>query len=310
MPRSRAMNQRMVEHLTGMSREVLRKWEQRYGFPVPARGARGQRIYSHADMDKLLIIRRLLRAGMRPARLVNLSREELLALVDAAKLERGTDENDIHHRIELLTAALKDPAQLEMVHALLGRWLYLDGPFEFACHTLAHLNDAVGSGWKTGALSIHQEHWYAERMRRTLIAARAECVVDRRWPRIVLSTPPGETHELALLGLELALATRGIDVAYLGPQTPVNELCAAAHGYQAGVVALSVSPNYPADLALAYVAEARAGLPTDCELWVGGKGVVDLQPWPADVVRFQSIEAAVLHWQSTHPGWDSVGHRA
>ena len=206
------MNQGMVEHLTGFSRELLRKWEQRYGFPVPMRGARGQRLYSHADVDQLLLIRRLLQAGFRPAQVVGLSREDLQARLDGLK-QVGSDSLPSEElRLAALFEALNDPFRVDGVQALLSHWLYLDGPLDFACDTLGQLNRAVGEAWSDGRCSVHQEHWYAECMRRVLNAARAGCVIDRRWRRVLLTTPPGETHELALLGLELALATQGVDV--------------------------------------------------------------------------------------------------
>ena len=38
-----------VERDTGLSKDVLRMWERRYGFPVPERDANGERLYPAAQ---------------------------------------------------------------------------------------------------------------------------------------------------------------------------------------------------------------------------------------------------------------------
>ncbi len=60
------MNQAEIEQATGLSREVLRKWELRYQFPLPERGARGQRLYRASDLPKLQLVKQLIGQGMRP----------------------------------------------------------------------------------------------------------------------------------------------------------------------------------------------------------------------------------------------------
>ena len=45
-----------VEQVAGLSREVLRKWEIRYAFPLPVRGERGERRYRVTDVPKLSLI--------------------------------------------------------------------------------------------------------------------------------------------------------------------------------------------------------------------------------------------------------------
>lgn len=49
-----------VERETGISKELLRMWERRYGFPCPERDEQGDRIYAPEQVSKLRVIRRLL----------------------------------------------------------------------------------------------------------------------------------------------------------------------------------------------------------------------------------------------------------
>ena len=69
-----------VERDTGLSKDTLRVWERRYGFPLPLRDSLGERAYSRADVERLRIIRRLMDAGHRPGKILGLSGEQLQVL--------------------------------------------------------------------------------------------------------------------------------------------------------------------------------------------------------------------------------------
>ena len=67
-----------IERSTGISRETLRIWERRYGFPAPARDASGDRRFSGGDLDRLRQIKRLLDQGHRPGKIVPMSVADLV----------------------------------------------------------------------------------------------------------------------------------------------------------------------------------------------------------------------------------------
>lgn len=61
-----------VERDTGLSKDTLRVWERRYGFPQPERDGAGDRVYPAGQVERLRTIRRLMDAGHRPGRIVGL----------------------------------------------------------------------------------------------------------------------------------------------------------------------------------------------------------------------------------------------
>lgn len=69
-----------VIRLTGLSRHVLHKWEQRHGIVAPDRTAGGHRAYSEADVNRLQQLRRLTLAGHPIGRLAELDEEQLCRL--------------------------------------------------------------------------------------------------------------------------------------------------------------------------------------------------------------------------------------
>ena len=78
-----ALNIAAVERDTGLSKDTLRVWERRYGFPTPARDANGDRLYALEQVEKLRLIRRLLDQGRRPAKIVARTTEELMQEIEA-----------------------------------------------------------------------------------------------------------------------------------------------------------------------------------------------------------------------------------
>ena len=70
MPQNAFVLQSEIERRTGFGIEQLRKWRQRFGFPPAQYEASGRAIYSREAVDRLLVIKRLLEAGLRPGQVV------------------------------------------------------------------------------------------------------------------------------------------------------------------------------------------------------------------------------------------------
>ena len=60
---SASLPMRLVERRTGLGADLLRAWERRYGAVHPARSAGGQRLYRDADIERLLLLKRLTEEG-------------------------------------------------------------------------------------------------------------------------------------------------------------------------------------------------------------------------------------------------------
>ena len=101
-----------VERDTGLSKDTLRVWERRYGFPAPARNANGERLYPQDQLDRLRLIRRLLDAGHRPARIVAATAEELADLVETLRNESVDPQAPEHDATLLQCVCLHRAAEL------------------------------------------------------------------------------------------------------------------------------------------------------------------------------------------------------
>jgi len=228
-----------VERETGISKDALRVWERRYGFPLPTRNAFGERVYPSAQVARLRLIRRLMDQGMRPGRIFALPPGELQALAAGAPPAARSTLHD-------LALYLVKTHQTAELRRELGQAVVRDGLFRFITETAAPLAALVGEAWMRGEIEVFEEHLFTEQMQGVLRQAIAQVPTAGGAPKVLLSTLPGEQHGLGLLMAEAACALEGAQCLSLGIQTPASELVAAVRANAVDVVGLSFCGSYAA----------------------------------------------------------------
>ena len=296
------LNISAVERETGLSKDVLRIWERRYGFPHPARDDNAERQYAAGDVAKLRTIKRLMGTGLRPGKLIRQSLAELNALA----------EKRVHPRREALAPAVeRDVLTLLKGHdatglqGALANLLLRQGVQRFVLETVAPLNRAVGEAWMRGELQVFEEHFYTEQVQAALRSAVGPLPRPSGTPRILLTTVPGEQHGLGLLMVEALLAPEGVHCLALGTQTPFDDIRKAALAHKVHVVALSFSMAFPLRQIADGVAALRRTLPAAIALWAGGDVTRRLRKTPAGVRIVPDIGdtmAALTNWRAETPG--------
>ncbi|WP_117236804.1 HTH-type transcriptional repressor CarH [Thermus sediminis] len=240
-----------VEAMTGLSSEVLRQWERRYGFPRPERTPGGHRLYRKEEVEALRTIRRWLEEGATPQAAI---RRYLAQQVAPEGLEA-----------ELYGALLR--AELGEAEALFRRGLRLLGPEGALERLLVPVLRRIGEAWHRGEVGVGEEH-----LATTFLRARLQELLDLAGlppgPPILVTTPPGERHELGAMLAAYTLRRRGLPALYLGPDTPLSDLrnLAARLGVRAVVLSALLSENLRAlpEGALAHLAP---------RVYLGGQGV-------------------------------------
>jgi DNA-binding transcriptional MerR regulator len=291
-----------VERLTGLSREVIRKWELRYGFPQPTRGERGQRRYSVQDVEKLSLLRRLVDSGMRAGAIVPLALGEVQALVEARRTPHATpttpDSEVMAQEVQGLMTSLLNGTDAQAVTLFLQTCLLRHGLNVFAAHLMPAFNFQVGQAWAFGHMSMATEHRYTSSLRQTVLRALPDPNKGDAPPRVLLTTPPGELHSLGLLALHAQLRLQGAGVIDLDCQTPLPEVLQAARDFKVGVVAISASVCIPTKSLRRYVKGLLGELPNACQLWLGGDGchALKLRSHP-NCTLFEDTQSAMTHWK-------------
>jgi methanogenic corrinoid protein MtbC1 len=266
-----------VERDTGLSKDTLRVWERRYGFPAPERDGIGERAYTFDQVEKLRVIKRLLDAGHRPGRIVPLPFAELqllsLSTVEQTKRQvpvaLGT--GDLATYMGLLRRH-----QIAELRTELNRSLSRHGVARFVTEVVSPLGMAVGDAWIRGQMEVFEEHMYTEAMQAVLRAAIASIpeLASGAQPRVLLTTFPGEPHGLGLLMAEAIFSLEGACCMSLGVQTPLWDIVKASAAHRADIVALSFSGNMNPNMVVDGLTELRQKLPAEVRLWAGGSSPV------------------------------------
>ncbi|MCX8072814.1 MAG: MerR family transcriptional regulator [Candidatus Binatia bacterium] len=278
-----------VARLTGLTPDLIRAWERRYGAVHPVRGPRGARLYSAADVERLQLLAAVVGSGRAIGDVARLPNEELATIlqVDASPIKPpvpaalplgsplSSSPEQSAVRLKLANEVLEAVRRFdrEAIERLLGDALLAFGASPLAEEILTPLLHEVGERWMRGALTVAHEHFLSAILRDLL----AGILWNRRHaasePRILLATPEGELHEFGLLLAALVLADSGFNVCYLGASVPAADLCSAAE--QASVRAVGLSVVNAANRARAVQAiEALANLRKDAAkipLWIGGQ---------------------------------------
>jgi MerR family transcriptional regulator, light-induced transcriptional regulator len=291
-----------VERDTGLSKDTLRVWERRYGFPNPERDAYGERAYSLEQIEKLRIIKRLLDSGHRPGRVVTMDIDALQTLGEslptAPQRVASPEASDLRHYIDLIKS--HDAQGLRRALQQAGMRM---GVAALVCDVIAPLNVMVGDAWMRGQLEVFEEHMYTESVNVVLrrVISHAPVAETAAHPRVLLTTFPQEPHGLGLLMAEAMLCLEGCRCISLGTQTPIWDIVLAATAHRADIVALSFTAVQNPHLVLSGLEELRQKLPRAVALWVGGSGPV-MSRKPLDGVmlltELSSLGSAVAHWRA------------
>lgn len=227
---------------TGLSQHTIRAWERRYTAIAPDRTATNRRLYSIEDIEKLSLLHRAVQAGHSIGQVAHLSIPELQRLfADAPAAEPESQPSpymeECLRAVERLDAQGMEDA-LARAAALLGAAALID-------RVLLPLLQSIGERWREGDVRTAHEHM-ASAIVRTFLGRMLDAFQPPALaPRLIVTTPAGQLHELGALIAAVTAASEGWRVLYLGPNLPSEEIAGAAH--QAGARAVALSIVYPPD---------------------------------------------------------------
>jgi DNA-binding transcriptional MerR regulator/methylmalonyl-CoA mutase cobalamin-binding subunit len=287
-----------VERDTGLSKDTLRVWERRYGFPQPVRDATDERLYPAEQVERLRLIARLLNAGERPGQVVALPMAELRQRLQAT-MPLGRDLSLEHEALLTMLRRCEIMDLRRTLHQAVMRM----GLARFITELLAPLTVHVGETWMRGEIQVFEEHMYTESVVAVLRGALggAAALPQPGMPRVLLSTLPQEPHLLGLLMAETMLALEGCECVSLGAHTPVPEIVRAAQANRAQIVGLSFSPASNTPQLQQSLQDLRAQLPVTVRLWVGGSHPAlrkRLPPGVQAVDRLEQIPELLAAWKA------------
>ena len=278
----------VVARRTGLKPDLIRAWERRYSAVEPGRTQTRRRFYSDADIERLLLLRRVVGSGRGIGQVAHLSNQELRALIaeepaartvpvvrgpalpPARESSSHAPEDEAEPYLTLCLAAARRldvqelERQLEQALIALSRQHLLD-------KLLMPLMQRIGDLWQHGDLRPIHEHMTSSVVRTFVGSLRAAYHAPATAPQLIVTTPARQLHELGALIAAAAAATDGWQVTYLGSDLPAEEIAAAA--IQKGAKAVGLSVVYPPDDPLLpdELRRLRRLLPRTTQIVVGGR---------------------------------------
>ena len=273
---------KLVARRTGLSAHAIRVWEKRYNAVLPARTETNRRLYSDADMERLLLLHKATLDGHAIGQIAKLPTEQLRQLFHTAEATPSVKSVQTNKTVPTSSAAILenclqfvkqlDPERLQ--RALEDAEVALSRP-RFIEQLIAPLLQKIGELWRDGTLRVIHEHMATAVTRSFLGNVRSAYDVPETAPGVITTTPVGQLHELGALMASATASAEGWRVTYLGPNLPAEEIAAAARQNQARAVALSIV--YPTDdpRLEPELQKLRRLLPGDVALLIGGRAAVN-----------------------------------
>jgi DNA-binding transcriptional MerR regulator len=248
---------------SGVSPELLRAWERRYGLLDPSRSKGGLRLYSPDDLERVRAMQRHLDAGMAAAEAASHALREEPVGPGAPRTDPDLARRDLGAALAAFDEARAQTIIDELLAATTVDTLLSDV-------VLPLLHD-LGERWERGEATVAQEHFASSVLRGRMLG------LARGWgrglgPIALVACLPDEQHDLGALAFALV------------PLETVEE--AAARLEPSAIVLSGVSGER-----VVAVAEELRALGARWRLALGGKAAVaaasaglDLLALPGDPV--------------------------
>jgi MerR family transcriptional regulator, light-induced transcriptional regulator len=199
----------------GVSPEVLRAWERRYGLLRPIRSPGGFRLYTDEDAERVARMRGALDHGLSAAEAAR-----------AALERRQPSEGLLEGAAARLLSAIRRYDE-DAVHAVLDESLAAFGFEAVLGELLLPTLRQLGLEGNKESLGIGREHFASNLIRGRLLS------LARLWgrgggPLALLACAPGEAHDISLLAFGLLLRSHGWRILFLGADTPIATLAQTA----------------------------------------------------------------------------------
>ena len=239
----------MVAELTGISRDTLRAWERRHGFPIASRTDGGHRLYSGMDILRLQWVKEAVESGMRSSVAITAlhQAEDHGDFPEAAFVASASTPPSIegyHGEVLSLDRARDDifDALLEVDNSraekLLAQVISTYPVEDVVVKIVSPLFGAIGASWSQGDISIAVEHYATQVLRNHLVSFLHTSTAPIPVEPIILACAPGDQHEGSALMFNALLRQLRWPVIYLGQAVPLADLARFAENHAHSAIVL------------------------------------------------------------------------
>src|SRR4030095_11896161 len=207
MSRDRGHTMKVVVRKTGLSPHVIRMWEKRYGAVTPSRTDTRRRLYTDAEIARLVLLRQATLFGHSIGQIADLPTDQLYELVNEEepkttpvppRLPALPDTTPAQEYINACMAAVERLNAVELETTLMRARVSLSHT-AFLDALIVPLMQAIGDLCRTGSLRIMHEHLHFRVVRTLLGSLIMVPGLPETAPHIIVTTPAGQWHEIGAL---------------------------------------------------------------------------------------------------------------
>ncbi len=271
----------VVARRTGLTADVIRVWERRYGVVTPERASNARRLYSDSDVEKLIMLRRATSAGRRIGDVASLPMDKLRELVDKdesaaarlplAKIEQRPSTGSVMEYFDDCLDAVQRFNSYDIYHSLsdasksLGIIFLLE---DLLRPLVSHIQDECRRGALRDthyAIAIYSIRAFLSNL------VMNEPFVESEY-KLICASPAGPVSDIAALRLAAASKSNGWDAIFLGMYGTVDEIIFAQQQSDAQLVAIGITRPADDPLLPNQLRKLRRELNNSIEIVVTGSG--------------------------------------
>lgn len=256
---------------TGVSPELLRAWEQRYGLLHPTRSPGGFRLYSSDDETRVRRTTALIGEGLSAAEAARVA----VAQPSGADVETPTSIEFLRDQLRETLDAFDGTAAHLVMDRMFGTFSVR---FVITEVLIPYLRE-LGERWANGDVTVAQEHFASNLLRGRMLATAGDWGAGGP-SSALLACLPGEGHDLGLVLFGVLLARRGWRVTFLGADTPFETLQTSAEALRPTMVVLATVDQALFERHAGAIRRLAASTPVALAAPVDGQRVADLGAQP------------------------------
>ena len=276
-----------VSKRSGVKSDLVRAWERRYQAVTPVRTTGGHRVYTDQDIARLKLLNQATSNGHSISQIAQFSLSDLKTLLKDEPDTSATLQTNAVNSMRNLSHLAEDYIEkcyaavlgfdAKLLEAHFENALVELGSEAFIEHLLTPLLTQIGEGWKDGELRSVHEHMASSVIRSLTYILRNNTPCSANAPRMIVTTPMGQLHELGAMLAAIMAEFSGWQVTYLGADFPAEEIAMAVKYVDARALTISLSFASDDHIVHKELRRLKKLIGNDVTLIVGGRAAGHFQ---------------------------------
>lgn len=208
--------------ITGITKFVLRTWENRYDFLKPKRTETNIRVYTDKMLVKAINTKFLLENNFKISKICKLNEAQIVEEIENLVQNQGDSLIDYYINEIVISAINFDNKKFNDIYS---EGVAKFGLTYFYKKVILVTMNKIGLLWMSNKVSPSQEHFLSEQIKQKIsVSINDSYYKNQNGKTWLLFLPENEFHEIGLLFTKFLLVLNGYNVIYLGSNVPYDSL--------------------------------------------------------------------------------------